>query len=353
MNERPLVIDKIGVLLFALLLLCSANVMSRGRIDSSHKNNRASGTTPAIATAAEVSSDGLIAFSASDQIYVMNADGSNLTQITDGAPRVTNRYPAFSPDGSRIAFVRYEDQGNGNFYSLSVMGIDGSGLRHIVNSPGTLGEPAWSPDGSRIAFIRGQDMTVEGAAYMAACASEIYVVDVFSHKYTNLTRGVGGTDPSWSPDGTRIAFSSFRDGNYEIYTMNPDGNDIQQLTRTDWAEAEPAWSPDGKQIAYAAHLVQQEVVCGFIPTGRPSSSGDEESSIYVMDVDGANQTMQEVTVGGIEPTWSPDGTCIALIMNAKDASQVYVTEVNSGMRPTMLTSDFSYKTSPSWSNAVR
>lgn len=351
MNKRPLVIGKIRVLLLAMLLICGANVMSRGRTNSSHKNSRASGDATRIVSAAEVYGGSLIAFSASNQIYVMNADGSNLRLLTDGAPGVTNQYPAFSPDGSRLAFIRYENEGKG--YSLSVIGVDGNGLQHLLYSPGNLGEPTWSPDGSKIAFIRGQDMTVEGAAYLATCSSEIYAVDVFTRKDTNLTRGAGGTDPSWSPDGTRIAFSSYRDRNYEIYTMDVNGNDIQRLTYTDWAEAEPAWSPDGKQIAYAAHLSQQEVLCGFIPTGRPSQLGDELSSIYIMESDGANQTRLEATSGGIEPAWSPDAACLAFISyNGGNGSQVYVTEVNS--RNLMsLTSDSNYKSSPSWSNVGR
>jgi Tol biopolymer transport system component len=329
MNKRPLVIDKIRVLLLALLLICGANVMS----------------------AAEVSGGGLIAFSANNQIYVMNADGSDLRLLTDGAPGVSNRYPSFSPDGSRLAFVRYEPKGKG--YSLSVVGIDGSGLQYLLSSSGALGEPTWSPDGSKIAFIRGQDMTTEGSAYLAPCGSQIYVVDLFTRKDTSLTRGADGTDPSWSPDGTRIAFSSYRDGNYEIYTMDANGNDVQRLTYTDWAEAEPAWSPNGKQIAYAAHLLQQEVVCGFIPTGRPSPLGDELSSINVMDADGANQTQLEITSGGIDPAWSPDGACLALIIyNEVDGSQVYATQANGGSL-VKLTSDANYKSSPTWSNAGR
>ena len=351
MNKRPLVIGKIRVLLLAMLLICGANVMSRGRTNSSHKNSRASGVATRTVSAADIYGGSLIAFSANNQIYVMNADGSNLRLLTDGAPGVTNQYPAFSPDGSRLAFIRYETAGKG--YSLSVIGVDGSGLQRVLISPGNLGEPTWSPDGSKIAFIRGQDMTVEGAAYLAACGSQIYVVDLFTHEETNLTQGAGGTDPSWSPDGTRIAFSSYRDGNYEIYTMDVNGNDIQRLTYTDWAEAEPAWSPDGKQIAYAGNLFQQGLLCGFIPTGRPSTPSDEMSNIYVMESDGANQTMLEVTSGGIEPAWSPDGTCLAFISyDGGDSSQVHVKEVN-GRNLMNLTSDSGYKSSPSWSNVGR
>jgi Tol biopolymer transport system component len=351
MNKKPLAIDKSSVLLLAMMLLCGANVMSRGHIDSSHKNSRASGVAPTSISAAEVSSHGLIAFSASNQIYVMNADGSNVRRLIDGAPGVSNHYPTFSPDGSRLAFIRYEPVSDIN--SLCVIGVDGSGLQQLINSRGPLGEPAWSPDGSRIAFIRGEDTTLYDSAYLATCSPDIYAVDVFTRKDVNLTKGAGGTDPSWSPDGTRIVFSSYRDGNYEIYTMSSDGNDIQRLTYTDWAEAEPAWSPDGKQIAYAAHLLQAELGCGFIPTGRPPDTDEVISSIYLMTCDGLGQTMLESTRGGTEPAWSSDGTSLSLVIsNSTDGSQIYVTDVD-GTRPAKLTSDSTRKSSPSWSNISR
>jgi Tol biopolymer transport system component len=351
MNKRSLVIDKIRVLMLSALLFCGANVMSQGHIDSSHKNNRASGVAQTSMFVAEFSSDGLIAFSSNNQIYVMNADGSGLRRLTDGAPGVTDNYPAFSPDGSRLAFIRYESKAKSHF--LSVINIDGSGLQDLVSSSGTMSEPTWSPDGSRIAFIRGFDTTVDGAAYLASCRPQIYSVFVSTGKEVNLTGEAGGTDPAWSPDGTRIAFSSYRDDNYEIYTMDADGNDVKRITYTDWAEAEPAWSPDSKRIAYAAHLLQEELGCGFIPTGRPGGTDDERSRIYITGIDGANHTKLEITVGGIEPTWSHDGTRLALVINNDtDGSQIYVTDAD-GMSLTKLTSDSSYKTSPSWSNAGR
>ena len=87
--------------------------------------------------------------------------------------------------------------------------------------------------------------------------------------------------------------------------------------------------------------------------GGPSQLGDELSSIYVMESDGANQTRLEVTSGGIEPAWSPDAACLAFISyNGGNGSQVYVTEADS--RNLMsLTSDSNYKSSPSWSNVGR
>lgn len=349
MNRRAVAKDINRALLLTMLLLCSTNVIPRQRLDSSH-NNRTRAVTPTPVSASQVSRGGLIAFSAANQIYVMSADGSDVMRLTDGSPRVVNRYPTFSPDGMRVAFIR--DDENGREHSLYVIGIDGSGLQHLANSFTPLGELAWSPDGSRIAFIRGDDTTIGGYAINLSCRPEIYAIDVATRKEVSLTRGAGGTDPSWSPDGTRITFSSFRDDNHEIYTMSSDGNDVQRLTYTEWAEAEPAWSPDGKQIAYAAHLIQQQVACGFMPTGRPANRDEEMSSIYVMDVDGMNQIRLELTGGGNEPAWSPDGTWLALVLGDKSGTQIYVTDVD-GTNLIQLTSDSEEKTSPSWSNTSR
>ncbi len=349
MRRKTLTNNKIRLLLLTVLLLCSINVTPRQRPDTSY-HNRTLTSAPTQVFASQISGNGLIAFSAADQIYVMNADGSDVRLITERVPRVYNGYPAFSPDGSRIAFISFDM--NNLQHTLYIADIDGSRLQRIISGPAFMGEPTWSPDSSKIAFARGHDNTLNGWAMKLTCRPEIYVVEVSSRKYTSLTQGEGGTDPTWSPDGTRIAFNSFRDGNNEIYTMSSDGNDVQRLTYTDWAEAEPAWSPDGKQIAYAAHLFQTDVGCGFIPMGRPPESEAAPSYIYVMEADGTNQTMLEITSGGNEPTWSPDGAWLAFVLADKNGSQVYVTEA-SGSGLTQLTSGAEEKSSLSWSNTSR
>ncbi len=351
MSRRTLTNNKISLLLLTMLVFCSINVTPRQRLDSSH-HNRTLADAPTQVSASQISGNGLIAFSAAGQIYVMNADGSDVRRLTDDTPRVLNQYPVFSPDGSHIAFTRIDESSPGE-HGLYIIGIDGGRLQRIASGFTPLGEPTWSPDGSRIAFIRGYDTTVGGYAVKSTCRPEIYAIDVVTSEEVSLTLGEGGTDPAWSPDGTRIAFSSFRDGNYEIYTMDSDGKNVQRLTYTDWAEAEPAWSPSGKQIAYVAHLLQEGLLCGFIPTGRPPTTEAEPSSIYVMEADGTNQTGLEVTSGGNEPTWSPDGAWLALVLSDKNGTQIYTTDAGGNTRLIQLTSDAEEKTSPSWSNASR
>ena len=349
LNRRAITTHLIRVSLITSLLLWGVDVMPGQRLNSSN-NNRTLAVAPTLVSASQTSKGELIAFSAGEQIYVMNADGSDIRLITERIPNVYYDYPALSPDGSHIAFISTDM--SSLQHSLNIAGVDGSRLQRIISGPAWLSEPTWSPDGSKIAFARGHDNTIYGWAMKLTCRPEIYVADVLSGKYVSLTQGEGGTDPAWSPDGTRIAFSSFRQGNNEIYTMATDGKGVQRITYTDWAEAEPAWSPDGKQIAYAAHLFQTDVGCGFIPTGRPPESLTEPMYIYVMDFDGTNQTRLETTGGGNEPTWSPDGAWLAFVIADKNGRQVYVTEA-SGSSLTRITSGIDEKSSLSWSNASR
>ena len=292
------------------------------------------------------SDGGLLAFSAGGQIYVMNSDGSGVRPIKANTPGARDSYPVLSPDAKSVAFIREEEPGQ---YKLCVVGVDSSGLQCLTAGVAPLGEPSWSPDGSRLAFIQGHDPTVNGFAGITGCSPEVCVIEIASGKETNLTQGFGGTDPAWSPDGTRIAFSSLRDGNYEIYTVALKGDQLQRLTYTEWAEAEPSWSPDGRKIAYVSHLIQANNDCGFMPTGGVGGGDTVEatSSVYLMNVDGSDQTSLAGTTGATELSWSPSGAWLALALNLNRDSQIYVTDARGGS-PIKLTSDPMPKSSPSW-----
>src|SRR5438270_323940 len=117
---------------------------------------------------------------------------------------------------------------------------DGGGLVHLP--PGRA--PAWSPDGSKIAFTR-----------YGANDSDIYVMHADGSGIVQLTNTPGNDDqPAWSPDGSKIAFSSTRDGNHEIYVMNAtDGSGLVRLTNDALWDDHPAWSPDGSKIAFSKY----------------------------------------------------------------------------------------------------
>ena len=141
-------------------------------------------------------------------IYVMDANGKNLVRLTQGP--ASDRLPAWSPDGTQIAFVSNRKDGLG----LYVMDADGSNLINLTQNPdGGDWSPDWAPDGSQIVFQSRRDGN-----------DEIYVMDADGSNLINLTQHVDfDWHPSWSPDGTKIAFASNRDGDFEIYVMNTDG----------------------------------------------------------------------------------------------------------------------------------
>jgi len=158
-------------------------------------------------------------------IYVMNADGSDVTRLTGVG---IDHSPAWSPDGTQIAYERYGD--------IWVMNAYGSDETRLTDTPSHDGDPAWSPDGTEIAFTR--TLTYK---------SWIYVMNAdgtggFKLVYSD---NVHDRDPSWSPDGTKIAFVSDRDGDEEVYVMNANGTGVTRLTTGDVGvvDKSPAWSP--------------------------------------------------------------------------------------------------------------
>jgi dipeptidyl aminopeptidase/acylaminoacyl peptidase len=181
-------------------------------------------------------------------LWIMNPGGSGHRKLAPAHPGMR-----WSPDGQKIFFVGSGRIADSHIY---VMNADGSGLQRLLTSPAPgrcdgrarwNSGPAWSPDGRAIAFTRSSC----GPSY-----SEIYVMNADGSGQRRLTpRGsdlrVGLDDqdrrPSWSPDGRRIAFVSERDGQAEIYVMNPDGSGQRNLTRTrGWQERWHAWSPAQK-----------------------------------------------------------------------------------------------------------
>jgi WD40-like Beta Propeller Repeat len=166
-------------------------------------------------------------------IYVANADGTDATRLTTEA---VDHGPAWSPDGTQIAYVRGWDH-----QQIWVMNADGSDPHQLTAGDGSHIRPAWSPDGARIAFI-GWDGT----------NSDVYVMNADGSDVRRLTNDAAAEDnPSWSPDGRRIAFTSEGGGRDPgVYTMSPDGQDVTELTRDpDPANLGIAWSPDGRKIA--------------------------------------------------------------------------------------------------------
>jgi Tol biopolymer transport system component len=214
------------------------------------------------------------------ELRIVNADGT-----ADSGFGVPGVGAVFSPDGTKFAFVDYIPPG---YPQIFVMNADGSGVTQLTYGSGAS-EPDWSPDGTKIAFSQGP---------VSYGRSEIYVMNADGTGQMRLTfeleQGSWTFGPSWSPNGINIAFTrTYQGQQYEVYSMKADGSGLVNLTdnyvgapdytRND--DESPAWSPDGTQIAFVRHT--------------NSGGGDR---IVLMNADGSGA--REV-VAGQQPVWQP------------------------------------------------
>jgi Tol biopolymer transport system component len=260
-------------------------------------------------------------------IYVMDPDGSNLTNLTNNLfPFLPDSDPDWSPDGTKIVFCVNVDE----FSQDNIVVMDANGTNAVTLTHGsTEFAPVWSPDGKKIAFVSVRDGN-----------SEIYVMHADGSNQINLTNnpaadGPFGDGPCWSPDGGKIAFASDRGGDgFEIYVMAADGSNPVQLTNRPGVDTDPAWSPDGTKIAFTNYLAPNR-------------------DIYVMNADGSNPIrLTNGPSGNFEPAWSPDGTRIVFTSTRDGVPvgtnyEVYVMDAD-GSNQTNLTNDPGTDSRPAW-----
>jgi TolB protein len=166
---------------------------------------------------------------------------------------------------------------------------DGSGFREITSAPGNNAFPSMAPDGARLVY----------RTFEANGGGGLNVMSLETKAVTALTRGYDNF-PLWSPRGNLIMFSRLTKGNYEIWTVKPDGSGARQLTFTQGNDAHQGWSPDGEHIVFASSRM------GFkdeaIYTDAPQPYGE----IFVMRDDGSE--VEQLTDNQWEdgtPAWRP------------------------------------------------
>jgi dipeptidyl aminopeptidase/acylaminoacyl peptidase len=263
-------------------------------------------------------------------------DGTNERSVDlASASPVSVSFTVSCVRNGELAFVE------GIFGNIYVINSDGTGTSALTNDQWNA-EPAWSPDGSRIVFTRYRESEGQG----------IFVMNANGTGIVSLTTGRGDErSPAWSPDGARIAFVSDRDspGNVEIYVMEADGKNRVRLTRDGARDADPAWSPDGSRIAFARN---NQIFTMYPDGSRIASAGN--SQIYTMNPDGSAVTkLSSDSVKDSQPAWSPDGSMIAFSREAPSGNSAIFTMQADGSEPTRLTQDFIHAGNPAWSKDGR
>ena len=234
-------------------------------------------------------------------IVTSRLDGSSRRRLTKSGNNVS---PAWSPNGSHIAFV-----GRG----LQVMDSDGSNRRNVVSGIRIAEDrspPVWSPDGRRLAFIAREPDSPDGAWYDPVTTKDYPVNEVLytvGADGTGLTRiGEAAGTPSWSPDGGRIAFArSDGDTHVAIVTTDPDGANEQTIFESSEVRTagviDVAWSPDGTRVAIVGLVV-------------PWDKDLRRNALSIVNADYPSSPRLMVTLGLSDrsPSWSPDGSRIAV-----------------------------------------
>jgi Tol biopolymer transport system component len=178
--------------------------------------------------------------------------------------------PSWSPDGAMIAF------GVGAYFGwtkdtprIATIHADGSGFRYVTDASVNAGFPSWSPDGKRIVYrVSGSEQGLR-------------IVNLEDGTVTKLTSEPDDF-PGWSPKRDVIAFTSFRDGDFEIYTIRPDGSDLKRITHDGGNDAHGAWSPDGEWYIFSSSRV------GWKDEGMLCDGGDQPyADLFAMHADGS------------------------------------------------------------------
>jgi TolB protein len=242
-----------------------------------------------------------------DQICIMNADGSGRRQLTNFT--ATAFYPSLSPDGQTVYFSSSQN-GTFDIYSID---INGNGLQRLTNGIGSLYAPELSPNGEQIIFTNNGN----GLWVMNPDGSDPHALTFKDD-----------IDPTWSKDGSMIAFASNRQGQRQLFVANANGKKVDKVTDLKHMGGRSSWSPDGTKLAFYR-------------------GPDGDRDIYVINIDGSG--LQRLTNGGdnLGPSWSPDGQWIAFTSFRDENNEIYIVRPD-GRQETRLTNSPTADWQPRW-----
>ena len=213
-----------------------------------------------------------------DQICMVNADGSGFTQLTNNLD-YQHLYPSWAPDGESFVF----SASYSGTFKIYEMDLEGN-MELVGNIEGELYSPMISPDGSQIAFVR----------HISETEQYISIMDRDGSNVQDVTSYYDAQDPVWSPDGSKILFSSLQDYKDQIYFMNTDGTNIQAVEDLSGIRGRSDWSVDFAIVTYSGERDAQN------------------REIVLLDLGG---TARALTDGGdnLSPSFSPDGQWITFM----------------------------------------
>lgn len=237
---------------------------------------------------------------------VLIEDDVQLTNTTNA------NHPSWSPDGKKIVYAANQ--------AIWIMNNDGSGQKKLYDGMAWEGEPVFNADGSKI-FFAAESKKAFSARYIS-----VHVMNSNGSDGLKLTEDSDARSPSLSPDGSRLLFTSRVSGNYDVWTMNPNGTDKVRLTDAEGDESSPSWNPEGDTIVY-------------------SSMGD----LFTIDVDALKPVrLTHDSNDNIEPAYSPDGKMIAYVSDVGGNYDLWLLD-SSGNSHVKITSDLSDEKAPAWS----